>query len=91
MLLIMLVVLNRDYREIVALLCEKRDRRLIRNKSRTKSIRLNRALMRQLEYDSKEEFFFFSLRRRDVSIKRSPVRLSPRLLIYFAFEERFAA
>lgn len=59
MLLIMLVVLNRDYREIVALLCEKRDRRSIRNKSRTKSIRLNRALMRQLEYDSKENFSFF--------------------------------
>lgn len=88
-LLIMLAVLNR---EIVPLLCEKRDRRLIRlrleqNQSNESNdlikLRVNAATM---EFDSKENFSFFSLLLNN--------RFSPRFLIYFeesSFEERLSA
>lgn len=85
-LLIMLAVLNR---EIVPLLCEKRDRRLIRlrleqNQSNDLiKLRVNAATM---EFDSKENFSFFSLLSND--------RFSPRFLIYFeesSFEEKLPA
>ena len=85
----MLAVLNR---EIVPLLCEKRDRRLIRlrfeqNQSNESNdlikLRVNAATM---EFDSKENFSFFSLLSND--------RFSPRFLIYFeesSFEEKLPA